>query len=180
MDYCEPHAASMTAAVGSKRHPHKKENREHAPGHAEIAKNSKTIADLSKRKSFADMQFAEVASGGQPLNFEELDMLEESDGEDEDKSAVACNGFQKEPETKSDDKDILKNGGAGEEAGVGAGGGDNTDMAAVDGMPGDPAIPAKLPSVAEHKTDPVFEIATDLKVKIADLGNACWVVSARH
>ena len=28
-----------------------------------------------------------------------------------------------------------------------------------------------------RKVDPVFEIAQDLQVKIADLGNACWVVS---
>ena len=29
-----------------------------------------------------------------------------------------------------------------------------------------------------RKLDPVFEIALDLQVKIADLGNACWVVSS--
>ena len=28
-----------------------------------------------------------------------------------------------------------------------------------------------------RKPDPVFEIALGLQVKIADLGNACWVVS---
>ena len=28
-----------------------------------------------------------------------------------------------------------------------------------------------------RKPDPVFEISLDLQVKIADLGNACWVVS---
>merc|ERR1719422_2002365 len=30
-------------------------------------------------------------------------------------------------------------------------------------------------STTENKPDPVFEIAPDLQVKIADLGNACWV-----
>ena len=30
-----------------------------------------------------------------------------------------------------------------------------------------------------RKVDPVFEIALDLQVKIADLGNACWVVSLK-
>ena len=33
------------------------------------------------------------------------------------------------------------------------------------------------PQEAKVKLDPVFEIASDLQVKIADLGNACWVVS---
>ena len=32
-------------------------------------------------------------------------------------------------------------------------------------------------SMTENKIDPVTEIAPDLQVKIADLGNACWVVS---
>ena len=31
-----------------------------------------------------------------------------------------------------------------------------------------------------RKPDPVFEISLDLQVKIADLGNACWVVSSRN
>ncbi len=30
-----------------------------------------------------------------------------------------------------------------------------------------------------RKVDPVFEVAPNLTVKIADLGNACWVVSVR-
>ena len=37
--------------------------------------------------------------------------------------------------------------------------------------------PALSSTVTENKPDPVTEIAPDLQVKIADLGNACWVVS---
>ena len=33
-------------------------------------------------------------------------------------------------------------------------------------------------SLDTRKPDPVFEIALNLQVKIADLGNACWVVSS--
>ena len=37
--------------------------------------------------------------------------------------------------------------------------------------------PILCSSTTENKVDPVTEIAPDLSVKIADLGNACWVVS---
>ena len=38
--------------------------------------------------------------------------------------------------------------------------------------------PILCSSTTENKVDPVTEIAPDLQVKIADLGNACWVVSS--
>ena len=116
--------------------------------------SKKTLADLSKRKSFADMQFAEV-SGGQPLNFDELDMLEEEDGESAVDKDLYCNGNSKEGEANKEDED------------------DASACAAGDGMAeGSPAQ-----NQAKTKPDPVFEITSDLQVKIADLGNACWVVS---
>ena len=41
-------------------------------------------------------------------------------------------------------------------------------------------IPPQLPSQAgKVVVDPVTEVVPDMEVKIADLGNACWVVSGR-
>ena len=43
-------------------------------------------------------------------------------------------------------------------------------------LPATPTAAAAL-ALSEKKLDPVTEICADLQVKIADLGNACWVVS---
>lgn len=59
---------------------------------------------------------------------------------------------------------------------VGSNGQDNQDMASPSQIE-DSVRPLALSStVTENKPDPVTEIAPDLQVKIADLGNACWVV----
>jgi hypothetical protein len=41
-----------------------------------------------------------------------------------------------------------------------------------------PASPAPQ-NIQHFSVDPVREVAPDLQVKIADLGNACWVVSGQ-
>lgn len=59
---------------------------------------------------------------------------------------------------------------------VGSNGQDNQDMASPSQIE-DSVRPLALSStVTENKPDPVTDIAPDLQVKIADLGNACWVV----
>ena len=59
---------------------------------------------------------------------------------------------------------------------VGNGNQDNQDPMASPSQ-SDNVRPLALSStVTENKPDPVTEIAPDLQVKIADLGNACWVV----
>ena len=58
---------------------------------------------------------------------------------------------------------------------------DNQEMAspASAGTAAGQRPPALSSTVTENKPDPVTEIAPDLQVKIADLGNACWVVSSK-
>ena len=62
------------------------------------------FADLSKRKSFADMQFAEVSSGGAPLHF---DLSMDTLAEDADEGAAAG-----EPDREAGSAE-KKNGGGG-------------------------------------------------------------------
>jgi hypothetical protein len=47
---------------------------------------------------------------------------------------------------------------------------------------GEDGVPTDLPSIIAGKetSDPVNEECMDMQVKIADLGNACWVVSDVH
>jgi len=146
---------------------------------ANNAKNAKSIHDLSKRKSFADMQFAEVASGGAPLHFTEaMEVLVESAGEDN--AAVGNDGESAVVNGKADGLEAA----TAERDGADSNADSSPDQ---NGEKSDPekeaaaaeeaaaAAAAVAANAASRKLDPVFEIATDLQVKIADLGNACWV-----
>ena len=161
-----------------------------------------TILDIEKRKSFADMKLAEVATGGsQPSwTFENLPEEPSTPCDDEIVSSAqvdpdSCkngdhnneNGENMEPEqadienaTSEAASDMHCNG--HEETGNAAstafknGSGDNQEMASPAAASNAVRPPALSSTVTENKPDPVTEIAPDLQVKIADLGNACWVV----
>lgn len=158
---------------------------------AASAKSNKTLADLSKRKSFADMQFAEVA-GGQPLHFDELDMLEEEEGGGANTGGVNIEAGSAATDIKANSTAAVVSNGvdskdssvvAGDVASGGAGDGgvaaaDHSGADQAEGNVGGGSENAQNPAAAaaaKAKPDPVFEIASDLQVKIADLGNACWV-----
>jgi len=183
----------------SSAHHHQK-GQQNAGGHT--AKSNKTLADLSKRKSFADMQFAEVA-GGQPLHFDELDMLEEEDataaataGQDraatpatnntdavdsKNNDSGVCNGSaslkDKDGAVNTDGVATVTSGAGGDAATAASGGDDSSQPKQQQLQQGEEGVGnAQSPAAAaKTKTDPVFEISPDLQVKIADLGNACWV-----
>jgi hypothetical protein len=199
-----------------------RDSREAAP----TSNNSTTkLADIEKRKSFADMKLAEVASGGQQWTFENLpeepstpcDEVEEmeavnlnnedaeagadnykngdnsilEDVEDESED-MQCNGHEIDSTaviadiastmTASDclgssltASEVAANE-AAEAAESAVNNGDSpsaNDRSARETRDGRPSLLCS--STTEGKIDPVTEIAPDLSVKIADLGNACWV-----
>lgn len=150
----------------------KGDEREAAP--SSTANSATKLADIEKRKSFADMKLAEVAAGGQSWNFENLPEEpsepcdEAEDGEeqednfkngDHDAEDMHCNGHDNGDKNNGDSTEV----GAGNEQ---DNNGQNTKP-----------LPTLVASTSESKPDPVTEITPDLQVKIADLGNACWVVS---
>lgn len=116
------------------------------------------------------MKLAEVAAGGQQWNFENLpeepstpcdeaEELEEDNyknGDNDNVEEMHCNGH---------DNNGDKNG----DSAVAATDEDNNGQTT-------PNRPPLVGSTTEAKPDPVTEITPDLQVKIADLGNACWVV----
>merc|ERR1719414_224237 len=174
---------------------------------APTSNNSTTkLADIEKRKSFADMKLAEVATGGpQQWTFENLPEEPSTPCDDEETNLVSSanndqdtvnnseikngdhnneNGENLEPEGAGGDVDNVGNendmhcNGHQEAAGINGSdtGLDNQDMASPASSAASALRPPALSStVTENKPDPVTEIAPDLQVKIADLGNACWV-----
>lgn len=185
-------ANASEAAVNSMTATKTTADREAGP----TSNNSTTkLADIEKRKSFADMKLAEVASGGQQWNFENLPE-EPSTPCDETEDEKASNEIQDsykngdlmdgdsivEVETTSGVTSDTKRGAeemhcnghedkltAGDENQVNNG--QQVPEAASDTSKPPPVVS----STAEAKPDPVTEITPDLQVKIADLGNACWV-----
>jgi len=191
-------------------------DRENAPTNT----NSTTkLADIEKRKSFADMKLAEVATGGpQQWTFENLPEEPSTPCDEETNlvssaSAVAIGAVSEHQDTSVNNSSLVelnKNGDHNNENGenlepegaggdivddngghenddmhcnghdqetiiVGNGNQDNQDPMASPSQ-SDNVRPLALSStVTENKPDPVTEIAPDLQVKIADLGNACWV-----
>ena len=125
------------------------------------------------------MQFAEVASGGAPLHFDAMasamDVLVESPSESQE---AAAEGGVHNGMTTNEGADKTESNGCqdGDTAAPGsgtaavAGAGDEEAATSANSSPDGPA------NKAVPKPDPVFEITGDLQVKIADLGNACWVV----
>jgi len=165
---------------------------------ADPAKNAQSLKDLSKRKSFADMQFAEVSSGGAPLHF---DLSMDTLAEDADEGGAAG---EQEREAGAGSAEKKNGGGGGGPTCNGTSDGADNEVAAlshadnaVNGCgdskadvvnegnadaagcstppPTQAGTTGASPQEAKVKLDPVFEIASDLQVKIADLGNACWV-----
>ena len=144
-----------------------------------IALNSDLIIDIEKRKSFADMKLAVVASGGQEFNFDKEDEVSNGNGNDS-----VCNGHENEavqfsagaesPENENGDVSISN------EQGEGSGPADDEGVttAAADEASGEAMLLQNAEEGEEQarKPDPVHEVCPNLEVKIADLGNACWVV----
>lgn len=127
--------------------------------HHHVGRGSKA-ADIEKRKSFADMKLAQVASGGQQWTFEDLQeevassKVEVSMTSDEEPEY--CNGENK-MESKDDSVAAESNGGGA--------------SVLLEDLQVSPAT-----SIGQgRKYDPVNEETPELQVKIADLGNACWV-----
>ena len=108
----------------------------------------------------------------------------------------AANNQQHQPwENSNNDQDGLQMSPAPTDAGdlTNGGGHKNGDDAAKsnngthegeeaaneDGSNTELLLPGQQPPAQEaaEKLDPVVEVCKDLQVKIADLGNACWVVS---
>ena len=121
------------------------------------------------------MQFAEVASGGAPLHFDAMasamDVLVESPSESQE-AAEGHNGMTTNEGADKTESNGCQDGDAAD--GAAAGAGDEEAATSANSSPGGPA------NKAAPKPDPVFEIAADLQVKIADLGNACWVVRPHY
>ena len=84
------------------------------------------FSDLSKRKSFADMQFAEVSSGGTPLHF---DMSMDTLAEDADEGGAAA-GEQERGEAAAGSAE-KKNGGGGGPTCNGTSDGADNEIAAL-------------------------------------------------
>lgn len=171
------------------------DEREAAPN---STSNSTTkLGDIEKRKSFADMKLAEVAAGGQTWNFENLPEeqstpCDEADSEEPEDTAykngtscdldledteeasvegLHCNGHEAIIEKNGKIQDLDKDHSEKEN--------NDSNMspasaAEAAGLVTRPPFIASAAS-AENKPDPVTDLAPDLQVKIADLGNACWV-----
>jgi hypothetical protein len=108
------------------------------------------------------MKLAVIASGGQQWNFEADDPVLKNDSQ--------CNGHDESTDRKA----------------VFTTGEDNSGMAVAEngnggstGAESAASAMSTLGAETSSRTDPVHEICRDLQVKIADLGNACWVVRCR-
>ena len=131
------------------------------------------------------MKLAEVATSPEfwdpdkhPPKSEEAKEQEEAKEKKRENGGQQCNGHSAEAGDLADG-DVR-----GDDAvpqvvvGNGDGGGDK-DAAAANPMNVD-LTPPQLPSQAgKVVVDPVTEVVPDMEVKIADLGNACWMVSWR-
>jgi hypothetical protein len=105
------------------------------------------------------MKLAEIASAGTDWKFAD------------DEEAEACNGGgdnHHDSPAKSNAKTLgVNNNGNGVDG----------DSSVNGSFLGSPSSHNLSGGSAAHKVDPVNEVAPNLQVKIADLGNACWVVS---
>ena len=132
------------------------------------------------------MKLVEVASGGgQPWTFDEVAAEKKSVGAgggsssgDANDATSAVNGHEKVTDVDGEEDDDVDGG-----LHMG-GGGDKAVTATENGACGPPTLDVASPSSSggsssgeKPKVDPVHEVCPELQVKIADLGNACWVVS---
>jgi serine/threonine protein kinase len=111
------------------------------------------------------MKLAQVASGGQPFSFEDLveEVGEKSMNSDDDGGIAieCCNGDANMAEDGDCSGKVVETNGSG-----------NNHNHHSDA---DTASPKSANHQPTRQFDPVTEEAPDLQVKIADLGNACWV-----
>jgi len=106
------------------------------------------MADVEKRKSFADMKLVDFTSSG-------FSHFEGSQGSSED-----CNGHSIEENEEEDENSQEE-----EEEDTS----DNNNTVYLNEMD-----PDEVKCGPEKTVDPVHEMSLNLEVKIADLGNACW------
>ena len=148
-------------------------------------KKAFTDADIEKRKSFADMKLAEVATSPEfwdpdkhppkAISPSSATTVAKEQQEEKKNGGPQVNGHP----AKADEDEMVSEVGAKPEVVVGNGDGEG-DKEAADPMSVDDLVPPQLPSQAgKVVVDPVTEVVPDMEVKIADLGNACWVVSRR-
>ena len=154
------------------------------------------------------MKLAEVASGGQQWTFEnlpeepstpcdEVDEMEAAaavnseatagdnykngdnsilDDVDDESEDMQCNGH--EIDSKNGATPLIADTASADLSEVAANEVNNGQSPSANSATARP--PILCSSTSENKVDPVTEIAPDLSVKIADLGNACWVVSTLY
>jgi len=144
-------------------------------------KKAFTDADIEKRKSFADMKLAEVATSPEfwdpdkhppkEISPSSATTVAKEQQEEKKNGGPQVNGHP----AKADEDEMVSEVGAKPEVVVGNGDGEG-DKEAADPMSVDDLVPPQLPSQAgKVVVDPVTEVVPDMEVKIADLGNACWV-----
>ena len=121
------------------------------------------------------MKMAEVAAGGQDWSFEKKDAPANGNGKAVNGEAKAADSANTTLE--DDDVEVVDSSSAGASANVTLSpvSSDKLNESNGSGI-GMPQLPV---ANSQPRVDPVNEICTDMQVKIADLGNACWVVSPR-
>ena len=174
-------------------------------GRGYAASFSSSFLDIvEKRKSFADMKLADVASGGELFNFDSS--ANNSIGGKDSTATASCNGHPQTPpqdsatedatateteatspmsEKNEEDGDSPKTNGGNENDGdeiaktvADASAEASKDVAAAAAAAVEVNEDGEVVAVREPvRLDPVNDICPELEVKIADLGNACWVVS---
>lgn len=125
-------------------------------GKGNINKNNISMDDIEKRKSFADMKLVDFTSGSG--NIEGIPGLEED-----------CNGHAETEDSEDSKSKSSMSVTSPEEGETIITNNNNAVRIPSTGSEEDTEEMKKLPM------DPVNEICLDLEVKIADLGNACWV-----
>lgn len=128
---------------------------EDAPTRNNNTAQKSSLIDIEKRKSFADMKLAEVGTM-ENCTQDEWNFVSGSGG------APSPDG----PASSAANNSSPVNGHK------------TRPMEGLDDSKG--SLKASASSASIRRPDPVNEIATDLQVKIADLGNACWVVSTNE
>ena len=128
------------------------------------------------------MKLAEVATSPEfwdpdkhpPKSEEKVAQKTEPEPEDKEKNGgEQCNGH---PAKAGEDERVAAS--PEEVIGNGENGADDKEAAAGSSPMNVDLVPPQLPSQAgKVVVDPVTEVVPDMEVKIADLGNACWVVS---
>jgi len=130
-------------------------------GKTNANKNNISMDDIEKRKSFADMKLAEFTSGSGSI--EGIPGLEDDCNghlETEDSEDSKSKGSTMSVTSPDEGESVIMNN-------------KNAVRIPSTGSEEDMEEMKKLPMVPV--LDPVNEICLDLEVKIADLGNACWV-----